>query len=137
MSTTDYTYKHLKRIVNDKNLVVVSVDKDSYVVLVDKTDYRDKLQKLVDNGIKNGIYKRAENNTLKDLKLFKSFLYRNFRKYEHYEEMVPKSNQLEQLYGAAKTHKFTNIDEITIDNLKIQSNYSTNWDINLKCCASY
>ena len=75
---------------------------------------------MVDDGIKNGIYKVAEDNTLKDLKLFKSFLYRNFRKYEHYEEMLPKSNQPGQLYGTAKTHKFTNIDEITIDNLKFR-----------------
>ena len=36
-TATDYTYKHLKRIVNDKNLVVVSGDKESCVVLIDKT----------------------------------------------------------------------------------------------------
>ena len=74
----------------NKNLVVVSGDKESCVVLIDKTDYQDKLQKMVEDGIKNGIYKVAEDNTLKDLKLFKSFLYRNFRRYEHYEEMLPK-----------------------------------------------
>ena len=34
--------------------------------------------------------------------------------------MLPKSNQPGQLYGTAKTHKFTNIDEITIDNLKFR-----------------
>ena len=73
---------------------------------------------MVEDGIKNGIYKVEQDNTLKDLKLFKSFLYRNFRKYEHYEEILPKSNQPGQLYGTAKTHKFINIDEITIDNLK-------------------
>ena len=119
-TTTDYSYKHVKRIVNDKNLVLVSGDKESCVILIDQTDYQDNLQKMVDDGIKNGIYKVAEDNTLKDLKLFKSFLYRNFRKYEHYEEMLPKSNQPGQLYGTAKTHKFTNIDEITIDNLKFR-----------------
>ena len=54
-TTTDYTYKHLKRIVNDKNLVVVSGDKESCVVLIDKADYQDKLQKMVDDDIKNGI----------------------------------------------------------------------------------
>ena len=42
-TTTDYTYKLLKRIVNNKNLVVVSGDKESCVVLIDKTDYKDKL----------------------------------------------------------------------------------------------
>ena len=73
-TTTDYTYKHLKRIVKDKNVVVVSGDKESYVFLIDMTDYQDKLQKMVDDCIKNSIYKLAEDNTLKDLKLFKSFL---------------------------------------------------------------
>ena len=80
------------------------------------TDYQDKSQKMVDDGIKNGIYKVAE-DTLKDLKLLKSFLYRNLRKYEHYEKMLPKSNQLVQFNCNAKTHKFTNIVEITMDNL--------------------
>ena len=73
---------------------------------------------MVDNDIKNGIFKIAQDNTLKDVELFKSFLYRNFRKSGHYEEMLPKSNQSGQLYGTAKACEFTNIDEITIDNLK-------------------
>ena len=34
--------------------------------------------------------------------------------------MLPKSNQPRKLYGNAKTHKFTNINEITIDNLKLR-----------------
>ena len=34
-----------------------------------------------------------------------------------YEKMLSKFNQPEQLYGTTKTHKLTNIDEITIDNL--------------------
>ena len=41
-TTTDYTYKHLKIIINDKNLVVVSGDNESCVVLIDKTDYQDQ-----------------------------------------------------------------------------------------------
>ena len=41
---------------------------------------------MVEDGIKNGIYRLAEDNTLKDLKLFNSFLCRNCRKYEHCEE---------------------------------------------------
>ena len=73
---------------------MVSRDKEAFVVLIDKTDYQNKLQKMIDDGIKNGIYKVAEDNTIKDLKLFKSFLYRNFRKYELYEEMPPKSQNL-------------------------------------------
>ena len=32
--------------------------------------------------------------------------------------MLPKSNKSGHLYGNTKTHKFRNIDETTIDNLK-------------------
>ena len=84
---------------------------------MNKTDFHDKSQKMVDNDIKNSIYKVAEDNTLKDLKLLKSFLRRNFRKCEGYEKMLPKSNQLGQIYSNAKTQKFTNTVEIIIDNL--------------------
>ena len=100
-----------------KNLVVLSGDKESCVVLIGKTDYQDKLQNMVDYGIKIGIYKVAEDNTPKDLKLFKSFLYRT---YEYCEEMLPKYNQPGQRYGTTKTHEFTNIDEITIDRLNFR-----------------
>ena len=95
-----------------------SADKESYVVLIDMVDYQNKLQKMVDDGIKNGIYKLADDNALKDLKPFKSGLYRSFRKYEHCEEMLSKSNHPGQVYVTAKTQEFINIDEITIDNLK-------------------
>ena len=33
-ATTDYTYKHLKRIIKDPNLVVVLGDKESCVVIM-------------------------------------------------------------------------------------------------------
>ena len=82
-TTTDNIYKHLKGIVNDKKLIVVSGDKEPWVVLLYRNDYQDKLQTMVDDDIKSVIYKIAEDNTLKDLELFKSFLDRNFRKYEH------------------------------------------------------
>ena len=73
---------------------------------------------MIDEGIQNGVYIVTEDRTLKDLKLFCSFLYRNFTKYEHYEQMLPTSNQPGQLYGTAKTHTFSNTTDITADNLK-------------------
>ena len=73
---------------------------------------------MIDEGIENGVYIVTEDKTLEDLKLFCSFLYRNFKKYEHNEKMLPTSNQPGQLYGTAKTHKFDNTADITIDNLK-------------------
>ena len=35
--------------------------------------------------------------------------------------MLPSSNQPAQLYGTAKTHKFDDINEITVDSLKFRS----------------
>ena len=43
-ATTDYTYKHLKGIIKDPNLVVVSGDKESCVVIMNKSDYQNKMQ---------------------------------------------------------------------------------------------
>ena len=43
-ATTDYTYKHLQRIFNDPNLVVVSGDKESCIVIMKKSDYQSKIQ---------------------------------------------------------------------------------------------
>ena len=34
--------------------------------------------------------------------------------------MLPKSNQPGQLYGTATTHKFDNIEDITLENLKFR-----------------
>ena len=67
-------------------------------------DYFKKLQHLIDETIEKEVYIVTEDKTFEDLKLFRSFLYRNFKKYEHYEKMLPTSSQPGQLYGTAKTH---------------------------------
>ena len=68
------------------------------------------MEQMINDRIRDGTYKVTVDNTLDDLKTFKSFLYCNFYgKYEHYEKMLPKSNQPGQLYGTAKTHKYNSI----------------------------
>lgn len=73
--------------------MVVSIAKESCFVLTNQTDHQEKLQKMIYDGIKNDNYKVSQYKTLNDLKLLKRFLCRNFRKYEHYEKMLLKSNQ--------------------------------------------
>ena len=73
---------------------------------------------MIDNGIKNEIYEETADNTLKDLKTFQEFLYRNSKDYENYDDMNRVSNQPDQLYGIAKTHKFENLKDITPQSLK-------------------
>ena len=77
-ATTDYTYKHLKRIIKDPNLVAVSVDKKSCLVIMNKGDYQNEMQQMINDGIRDGISEVTADNTLDDLKTFQSFLYREF-----------------------------------------------------------
>ena len=54
------------------------------------------------------------------IKTVKEFLIQKFEKIATLQENATESNQRDELYGTAKTHKFTNIDEITINNLKFR-----------------
>ena len=100
---------------------MVSGDKESRVVIMNKSDYQNKLQQIINDAISDGIYKVTADNTLDDLKTCTSFLYRNFYgKNEHYEKILLISNQPGQLYGTSKTHKFSSIEDITLENLKFR-----------------
>ena len=116
----DYTYFNLRRLKTNNDIVIIPGDKDSSVVVMNKTDYVMKMQSMIDEGITNGVYMKTEDDTLGDLRRFKDFLYRNFRNYKDYQKMLPQSNTPAQLYGTAKTHKFDNIDQVTIQELKFR-----------------
>ena len=75
---------------------------------------------MIDKGIQEGVYAKIEDNTLQALMRFQDFLHRNFSKYEKDNDMLPSSNQPPQLYETAKTHKFDNINERTVDSLKFR-----------------
>ena len=51
-----YTYKNLKTLIKNKDLVVISGDKESCVVILKISDYDKKLQIMMDEGITNGTY---------------------------------------------------------------------------------
>ena len=87
----DYTYKTLKSLKSDDTIAIVPGDKDSCVVVMDKVHYVNKLNEMIEEGIKNGIYEETEDTTLKDLKRFQDFLSRNFKKNDKYTEMYPSS----------------------------------------------
>ena len=74
----------------------------NYALLI--IDYFKKLQHLIDETIENEVYIVTEDKTFEDLKLLRSFLYRNFKKYEHCEKMLPTSIRPGQLYGTTKIH---------------------------------
>ena len=131
-ATKDCTYKNLKNLTENKDLVVISGDKDSFVVILKRGDYDKKLQCMIDEGITNGTYAPTVDTKLNDLKKFQEFLRCNFKdKFDRYKDARPVSNQPGRLYATAKTHKFGSLDKITIDKLKFSTNHLTNWYIHL------
>ena len=49
---------------------MISGDKESCVVIMNKSDYQNKIQQMINDGICDGIYKVTVDNTLEDLKDF-------------------------------------------------------------------
>ena len=64
---------------------------------MDKSDYVQKLEDMIEEGISKETYERTDGTTLQDLKRFQDFLCRNFYNYENYHTMYPHSNQLAKL----------------------------------------
>ena len=75
---------------------------------------------MINERINKGTQVQTTDNTLKDLELFQSFFYQNFRNHQFYEKMRLTSNQPARLYATAKTHKFENLDDISIYKLKFR-----------------
>ena len=87
---------------------------------MDSKKYHEKLETMVNEGIKNGIYKETIDSTLHDRKLFQNFIQRNIKDYKDYEKRRPISNRPARLYASAKTHKFNNINDVNLDQLKFR-----------------
>ena len=119
-NTNAHTYNDLKRLIKNKNLCVLSGDKDSCVIVINKQDYIRRLEAMLDEGIKRGTYERSTDTTKHDLETFQRSLYRNFKNLPSYDKMRPKSSEPARLYATAKTHKFNNFHEITVEKLKFR-----------------
>ena len=102
----DYTYLNLKNLIQEEDVVVMKGDKYSSVIILNKTDYIEKLENMVKEGIDKGTYTLAEDNTIKVLKNFKQFLKRNFKGYDKPGDMLPTSNQPARIYATTKTQIF-------------------------------
>ena len=119
-NTKDHTYNNLKQLFKNKNLCVRSEDKDYCVIIMNKQHYIQKLEAMLNEGIKRRTYERSADTKKQDLETFQSFLYQNFKNHPNYDKMRPKSNQLARLYAIAKTCKFNDLDEITVEKLKFR-----------------
>ena len=87
---------------------------------MDRTEYIAKVDRLIQEGVAAGKYDHAEDTVHNDLRCFQDFLYRNFKKHKHYDEMRPVNNQPGRFFATAKTHKFDSLDDVTLENLKLR-----------------
>ena len=88
---------------------------------LDKGSYEEKINRIINYGKSKGVYViKEKDNTLAELKSFESFIYRNFKKHEKYKEIRPTSSQPARLVANTTTHKFTDIKQININNLKLR-----------------
>ena len=120
LETKDFTYKTLKKLIDNPDIVILEGDKESATVIMNKVDYVTKMNQMIEKGLEDGTYVESEDTTLEDLAHFKNFLYRNFKDHPKYQKMLPKSHQPARMYGSAKTHKFESYDQITVENLKLR-----------------
>ena len=126
--TQDYTWKTLYNLSSNPDIAVLQGDKDSTVVILRRDVYSAKIHAMIEEGLMNGKYVETTDNTISDLQ---NFLYRNFRKNSHsqnilpYDKFRPSSNQPAFLFATAKTHKFDDFSEKTSDNLKLRPIVST------------
>ena len=73
ISTEDYTYKQLKTLTYNKDIVILKVDKDSSIVITNKADYITKIETMIEEGIKDGTYTETNDTTMQDLKRLQNF----------------------------------------------------------------
>ena len=56
LCTNDETYKKLKKIIRKSDIVILRGDKDSGVVIMNRSDYIEKLEGMIEKGVKKGTY---------------------------------------------------------------------------------
>ena len=87
--TKDDTYNKTKSLRDNKAIVILSGEKDSSVVIMNKKDYNKKVEEIINEGIEQRKYEKNDDNILKELESFQSFLYRHFKEAPCYKDILP------------------------------------------------
>ena len=69
-NTKDHTYNNLKRLIKNKNRCVLSGDKDSCIIIMNKQYCIEKLEGMLNEGIKRGTYDWSIDMNNQDLETF-------------------------------------------------------------------
>ena len=110
----------LNRLRKNEHIVVLSADKELFTIIFNKTDYVNKVNAMIDEGISKGKYVETVDSTHKDLKQFQDILYRHFYKTKYFDGMRPISNQPARFFATAKMHKIDTIQDINVKDLKLR-----------------
>ena len=57
LSANNETCKNLKNLIRKSDIVILRGDKDSSVVIMNRSDYIQKLEGMIEQGVKKGTYK--------------------------------------------------------------------------------
>ena len=106
--------------VEADKIVILAPDQESFTAVLNKSDYIREVNNIVEDGMQQGNYIETIDTTDSDLKHFHNFLYKHLKKSEHYDQMPPVSYQPVRFFATAKTHKFTSLNDITAENLKLR-----------------
>ena len=69
-SDDNNTYKSLSNLINNTNIVVLAADKETCTVILNRTDYQNKVNNMINEGIAEAKYIETVDNTHKHLKHF-------------------------------------------------------------------
>ena len=61
------TYKLLRNLINNKNIVILAADKETCTVILNRMDYQNEISKMINEGIVEGKYIGTVDKTHKDL----------------------------------------------------------------------
>ena len=103
-SEEDSTVKLLSPLAKSDKIVVLTADKESCTVILNKSVCIRNVNNIIEEGIEQGEYIETEDTTQSNLKHLQDFLYKHFKKSEHYDQMHPISNQPGRFFATAKTH---------------------------------
>ena len=117
---SDNTVKLLSPLLKNDKIVILVAHKESCTAILNKSNYIRKVNNIIEEGMQQDKYIETLDTIQSDLKHFQNFLCRYCKKSEHYDQMHPVSNQPGRFFATTKIHKFTSLNDITVENLKLR-----------------
>ena len=130
--TKDNAYNLFKPSQKIKDIILLSGDKDSSVVILNKVSDKEKINRLINDGINKGVYIIKKNgNWLAELKLFKISSIGILRNVKN--DTYLRSASYIFCYSEDINLQI-NIKHININNLKLWFNSRQNWYLIIQIC---